>query len=162
MRNFLYIRLNESGAGVWRSFKWTPWSLSGKLGKFERIHHPTPLSVMYKVGLTTKKHIPTPIFVTFIAFHCILSVFYLNFVTLYQVWSPTYQFDPILMMSPKKNRRKHNYEHDNYENGKWGIILGIPKNFQFLSWNWVNFWKYFSFSASFDHLVLIIQKHPPT
>ena len=58
-----------------------------------------------------------------------------------------------------------NYEHDNYENGKWENFSGIPyfpENFQFLSWNWVNFRKYCPFSAYFDHLVQIIQKHPPT
>ena len=121
--------------GGWRIFKWTPF------GKFERTHHPHP------TYSTTKKHIPTPFFVIFITSQD-------NFVTVYQVWSPNYQFYLILMRFWKVNK--------NYENGKRGNFSGISENFQFLSWNWVIFWKYCPFSASFDHLVQIIQQHPPT
>ena len=66
-------------------------------------------------------------------------------------------FDDVLEGQPKKRKKNNNYEHDNYENEKWRNFLGIPENFQFLSWNWINFWKYYPFSASFDHLVQIIQ-----
>ena len=70
-------------------------------------------------------------FVIFITSHCVLSRFDSNFDTLYEVWSPnSIEFWWGFGRSTKKN---DNYDHDNYENGKWGKFSVIPENFQFLS-----------------------------
>ena len=98
-------------------------------------------NIPHLVHIAHLVHIPTPFFVIFITFHCIFSDFDPNFVTLYQVWSPNYQFYPILMMFWK-------VEQKNKNNKKRQVFSEI---LQFLSWNLVNFWKYCPFSASFDH-----------
>ena len=119
---------------------------------------PHLVSCTIKVGLTTKSHIPTPYFIIFIALHCIFSGFDPNFVTLYKVWSPNNQFYPILMMFWKVDQKQTkktttmNTTIMRFENET--IFRKFPISLLELS----KFLETLPFSASFDHLVQIIQK----
>ena len=108
--NLLFSKVRLMFGGGWRIFKWTPWSISGKLRKFERTHHPTPLSVIVSCTMWVwqPKNIYPPHFSQFSSHFTVYCGFDTNFVTLYQDWSPNYQG------RPKKTYKKHvNMRMDN-------------------------------------------------
>ena len=123
------------------------------------------------VGLTAKKHMPTPFFVIFIAFHRVLSGFDPNFVSLYQVWSIKFglsNFDVVLKINQnkkiktnKKQTKNDNYETTTVRMENKEIFTGIPENFQFLSWNRVNCWKYCPFRELSRNHVFTTEPLPP-
>ena len=138
----------------------TKWDL----GKFERTHHPHPTWFHVLSGFYHQKHIPDPIFRNFHHISLYIKWFRPQFCHTLSGLVPELpilsNFDDVLEGRPKKreNAALWNRLPWECENGKWGNNSG----FQFFFWNWVNFRKYCPFSASFDHLVQIIQKHPPT